>query len=361
MPRRMPMLLAVVALLGAAVPAPALAAGPAISGFAPARGPIGTLVTIGCTGLAGATSVRFGGTAGAIVSNTGTSIRARVPAGASTGRIRVKTPGGSTATSASFTVGLGILLGDSHVPPGGTVLVSGSGYTPQGVVDLYLDARHLAVVIAGPRGAIVDAGLKVPVDSLPGGHWVSAVDRATSAGAQKAVTVFTDWPMFRAGPRHRGRNDLETILSPRNVTGLVRAWRSEAAGDYIASSPAVAAGVVYAGSGDGRLYAWDAAGCGAAAACAPLWRSEATGGHISSPAVAAGVVYAGSADRRLYAWDAAGCGAAACAPLWRSEATDGYIHSSPAVAAGVVYAGSDDRRLYAWDAAGCGAAACAPL
>jgi outer membrane protein assembly factor BamB len=67
----------------------------------------------------------------------------------------------------------------------------------------------------------------------------------------------------------------------------------------------------------------------------------------SSPAVANGVVYVGSDDGRLYAFGAGGCGAATCAPLW-SYATGSAVRSSPAVANGMVYVGSDDGRLYAF-------------
>ena len=42
---------------------------------------------------------------------------------------------------------------------------------------------------------------------------------------------------------------------------------------YVDNSPTVANGVVYAGDSDGKLYAFDAAGCGAAT-CEPIWTGE---------------------------------------------------------------------------------------
>ena len=73
-----------------------------------------------------------------------------------------------------------------------------------------------------------------------------------------------------------------------------------------------------------------------------MW-SAATAGEVdSSPAVADGVVYVGSTDRYLYAFDAA-----TGEEVWR-VATGGFIISSPAVANGVVYVGSRDRYLYAY-------------
>jgi outer membrane protein assembly factor BamB len=143
--------------------------------------------------------------------------------------------------------------------------------------------------------------------------------------------------------------------SPKSCAPL---WTASAS--FSSSSPAVVNGVVYVGSGDTRLYAFDAAGTtncsGSPKSCAPLW-SAATGGAVeSSPAVANGVVYVGSDDHKLYAFDAAGttnCSGSpkSCAPLW-SAATGGVVFSSPAVANGVVYVGSEDHKLYAFDAAG---------
>ncbi len=117
--------------------------------------------------------------------------------------------------------------------------------------------------------------------------------------------------------------------------------------DLYASSPAVAEGVVYIGSGDGNLYAL----------CAKtgqlLW-SFATGNVVhSSPAVAGGVVYFGSFDSCLYAVSAKDG-----RQLWKFQGgTDPQNHNregvqaSPSVADGVVYCGSRDFNFYALDAA----------
>ena len=80
-------------------------AAPTITGFAPASGPVGTVVNISGTTLTGATSVKFNGTAATtftIVSAT--QINATVPAGATSGTLAVTTPGGTATSTASFTV-----------------------------------------------------------------------------------------------------------------------------------------------------------------------------------------------------------------------------------------------------------------
>ena len=124
-------------------------------------------------------------------------------------------------------------------------------------------------------------------------------------------------------------------------------------GGIIYSSPAVANGLVYVGSYDHKLYAFDAS---CRSACQPLWSYTTGNAVVSSPTIANGLVYIGSYDGKLYAFDAS-C-RSACQPLW-SYATDDYIYSSPAVANGMVYVGSYDHKLYAFDAT-C-RSACQPL
>ena len=60
--------------------------------FSPKSGVVGTVVTVKGTDLAHATSVTFDGTIATILSDTSRKITVEVPVGATTGRIKVKTP-----------------------------------------------------------------------------------------------------------------------------------------------------------------------------------------------------------------------------------------------------------------------------
>ena len=93
---------------------------PTVTSFTPTSGPVGTNVSITGTGFTGATAVTFNGTPSATFSvNSGTSITARVPTGATTGKIAVTTPNGTGASSTSFTV--------TTAPPGKPSI---SSFTP---------------------------------------------------------------------------------------------------------------------------------------------------------------------------------------------------------------------------------------
>jgi outer membrane protein assembly factor BamB len=117
--------------------------------------------------------------------------------------------------------------------------------------------------------------------------------------------------------------------------------------DTFLSSPVVGDGAVFFGSGDGNVYALDAA-------TGSLRWKVGTGDVVhASPAYADGVVYVGSWDSFFYALDAR-----TGKERWRFKGgEDPVIHnqvgfqSSPSVVAGIVYTGCRDSNLYALDAA----------
>ncbi len=117
--------------------------------------------------------------------------------------------------------------------------------------------------------------------------------------------------------------------------------------DVYLSSPVIAQGAVYFGSGDGYLYALDAN------SGELKWKFK-TGNVIhASPAYADGVLFVGSWDSYFYAVEAA-----TGKEKWRFHGgEDPLIHnqvgfqSSAAVVDGVVYVGCRDANLYALEAA----------
>lgn len=77
---------------------------PLITMFSPASGPGGSPVTITGSGFKGATQVTFNGVKASFTINSGTKITATVPSGATTGKIKVTTAGGTATSKGIFTV-----------------------------------------------------------------------------------------------------------------------------------------------------------------------------------------------------------------------------------------------------------------
>jgi hypothetical protein len=109
-------------------------AAPTVTSFSPTSGPPGTGVTITGTGLTGASSVTFNGTAASFTVNSATQITATVPANATSGVIAVTTSAGAGASANAFTVTAQPAPAISGFSPtsgtvGTTVTISGSGFT----------------------------------------------------------------------------------------------------------------------------------------------------------------------------------------------------------------------------------------
>ena len=77
---------------------------PTISGFTPKSGPVGTQVTITGMSLKQTTSVTIGKAKASFTVNSDTQVTATVGAGAVTGKVSLKTPGGTATAAGNFTV-----------------------------------------------------------------------------------------------------------------------------------------------------------------------------------------------------------------------------------------------------------------
>ena len=146
-----------------------------------------------------------------------------------------------------------------------------------------------------------------------------------------------------------------------NLADGTQKWKFKTHG-RVSSSPAVSGGLVYFGSYDGTFYAVDAAsGQEKWKFLAPGERRFAAKHlhgaepaeetmpdpfdcYLSSPAVWNGTVYFGSGNGNVYALDAA-----TGALKWKFRTGD-VVHASPAIADGVVFVGSWDTYFYALDA-----------
>ena len=340
----------------------AFAQAPTISSFSPTAGTIGRSITITGSGFTGVSKVTFNGASSSFERVSASEITAKVPPDGSSGPIAVTTQTGTGVSGRSFKVNPSVVLSRTAGPPTSSISVSGAGFGAFEGVDLFFDLTDEAVAGTSATGSFGPISVSVPATAVPGTHWISAQGRRSGNFAQSAFTVRTNWLQFGFGPRHKGYNPYENVLSPSTVSGLDLDWTAATGGPISFSSAAVADGVVYVGSGDGNLYAFPAS-CAGDATCTPLWHGTTQSSIHSSPTVSGGVVYVGSDDRNLYAFPAAcGTGDATCKPLWHGTTQNDIYPSSPTVSGGVVYIASNDGDLYAFPAScGTGDATCTPL
>lgn len=155
--------------------------------------------------------------------------------------------------------------------------------------------------------------------------------------AVDAATGKVKWEFKTDGERRFAAKHIHGINPDNEV--MTDFW------DFYLSSPVVWQGTVYFGSGDGNIYAVDAA------TGVQKWKFRTGNVVHSSPAIADGTLFVGSFDTYFYALDAA-----TGKEKWRHKTgEDPLIHnqegitSSPAVADGMVYFGCRNATIYALD------------
>jgi outer membrane protein assembly factor BamB len=181
---------------------------------------------------------------------------------------------------------------------------------------------------------------RMPIASSP------AVDGGTvffvsSAGALAAIDAATGEPRWAFATEYERKFEAKNLHGyPPPAQTIPDTW------DLFTSSPAVADGRVYFGSGDGNVYAVDAK------TGVLQWKFPTKDVVHASPAVVEGTVYIGSWDSYFYAIDAS-----TGQLRWSFHSgEDPVIHnqvgfqSSPAVVDGTVYVGCRDAHVYALDA-----------
>jgi hypothetical protein len=175
------------------------AALPAITGFTPALGPIGSSITINGMGLQGASAVSFSGsgattvTSGFTVSSNGAQLTGVVvPAGAVTGIVSVTTPTGTVTSPTSFTV-VPVPILVSFTPASGqvgtSVLITGINLSGATVVAFSGTSNN--TVTSG--FTVNSAGTQLTV-AVPTGASTGPLSVTTPGGTATSATNFTVIP-----------------------------------------------------------------------------------------------------------------------------------------------------------------------
>lgn len=158
---------------------------PTVRSFSPTSGAVNATVTISGSGLLGASSVTFGGATATIVSDTATTVKALVPAGAVSGPIAVTTLGGTATSVASFTVTASPVPADVHFSPasgvpGTTVSIHGTGL---------LGAS--SVTFGGVAATILSSSATLVKALVPAGAASGPIAVTTVGGTATSVASFT--------------------------------------------------------------------------------------------------------------------------------------------------------------------------
>jgi hypothetical protein len=155
---------------------------PLITGFTPAGGDIGTVVTITGAALSGTTAVRFGGVGTLLFTNlSATRLSAVVPAAAVSGPITVVTANGTNASIASFYLAPVVLsFNPSQGPPGTMVRLTGRNFA---------DATGLKLGTNAITGFTVDSNTQITF-TLPPGLKTGTLSVSGPGGTAGSGTAF---------------------------------------------------------------------------------------------------------------------------------------------------------------------------
>ena len=164
---------------------------PVITHFTPSSGEVGTLVTITGANFTGTTSTRFNGVSATFSVESGSEIRATVPAGASTGKITVTTAAGTATSADDFTV--------TTPPPEIPVITH---FTPSsGLVGMTvtITGSHFAGAIDVRFGGIAASDFEVVSDTLilaivPDSATTGKISVTTAPGTGTSADDFTVTP-----------------------------------------------------------------------------------------------------------------------------------------------------------------------
>jgi hypothetical protein len=163
---------------------------PTISGFSPASGAPGTVVTVTGTNLAGATSVSVGGVAANYMVNRDGTVSVTIPANAQTGVISITTPGGTANSGRTvFTVlpppPTIISFTPTMASPGMTVTITGTNL-----------AGATAVTVGGVPATSFTVVSPTTITFVVPSNAASGVITVTTPGgtANSGRTIFTVLP-----------------------------------------------------------------------------------------------------------------------------------------------------------------------
>ena len=228
---------------------------------------------------------------------------------------------GTWLVSAAAQAAPAVTVSGSATHPQGVIAVAGTGFAASEAIDVYFDTGDTLLLVSSSTGTF-SSSLTIPAAAQPGVHYVTGIGRASGDAAQKAFSVTTPWTQYGYGAAHLGWNPYENTLNSNNATTLDTLWSVQTNG--YGATPAVAGGRVFVSTIAGVTALSSSTG-------AVLWTAATSDSFAASPTVVGNVVYVGSGNGTLYAFNAT-----TGAVVW-SKSLGATSYSSPVVVGGVVY------------------------
>ncbi len=199
------------------------------------------------------------------------------------------------------TTGAHLATASSFVAPGGTVAVTGGGFGKSEKVTISLLGATLATTRTTTSGDIRSTRVVIPSETPFGLSSLTARGDTSGKVATAAISIANAWDQAGYDPAHTGYEPNDSTLFDLVHIGpnlfLDPAWQYQT-GSAIGTAPAVADAVAYTGNSAGQLAAIDVYNG------APLWTAHVSPAALDgAPAVdpSHGLVFAGSGDGSLYA------------------------------------------------------------
>lgn len=190
-------------------------AAPVLNSFSPTGGSPGTVVILTGQNLTGATQVSFNGVAaGSYTVGSATQLTVTVPVGASTGPVRVTTPGGTGDSSNYFSVTVPTLtaIAPTAGPAGTVVTLTGSNLL--GLTGVTFNG------LAAPDATVDATGTQVTV-TAPAGVTTGPVVATASAGRSNGL-LFSSAPTLTALSPAFGPAGTPVTLTGAGLTGTTQ-------------------------------------------------------------------------------------------------------------------------------------------
>ncbi|HUY80041.1 MAG TPA: PQQ-binding-like beta-propeller repeat protein [Ktedonobacterales bacterium] len=274
-----------------------------------------------------------------------------------------------TVASATYQLTPSVDIGQAIGPAGSTLRFTGWAFGAKEAIQVYWDYQQSDQALAtkastDSKGDWGGKTFATPSNATTGAHTITAIGQTSGAVATTTFTVgaipqgpapsASDWATFGYDLQNTRVNPTETTIGVGNVATLAPKWAEMTPFTPVqktVASPVVANGVVYLGTTEGQMLAYDLSGN-------LLWSFNATAPIYGSPAIGNGIVYFGTVKtpneavtgNYIYALNAS-----TGALVWENFLSFGSLWSPPTYYNGVVYAEAAQKEgvsggFYAFDA-----------